>query len=105
MVRKIKSIIKELKKRKVAQHRADVNIGKKGIYDGIVNEIRRRLEQEGVVKIRVLKSARQKVSDKDIEELAKKLDAIVVDSRGYTYIIVSPKYAAKLAKERRREES
>ncbi|HIC99386.1 MAG TPA: hypothetical protein EYP08_07100, partial [Pyrodictiaceae archaeon] len=36
---------------------ADVQIGKKGIYEGVLKEIDRRLKEKGVVKVRILKSA------------------------------------------------
>ncbi len=86
-----KKAIDRLKKQKVAIHRADVNIGKNGLHENIVNEIKRRLELERVVKIRILKSARQYVSENDIYQLAKNIDAIVADVRGYTYVLISKK--------------
>jgi len=79
--------LRELKKRKVAQHRADVNIGKRGLHPGIIEEIRRQLDLQNVVKIRILKSARKIVDEKAIEELARSLNAVIIDSRGYTYIL------------------
>ncbi|NPA97721.1 MAG: RNA-binding protein [Crenarchaeota archaeon] len=84
---RLRGRLKELKKLKVAQHRADVNIGKNGIHAGLVEEIRRQLEAMGVVKIRILKNARQIVSEKDIYRLAEELRALVIDHRGYTFIL------------------
>jgi len=84
---KLRGKLRELKKLKVAQHRADVNIGKNGIHPGLVEEVRRRLELEGAVKIRILKNARQKVSEQDIMKLAEEVGAIVIDHRGYTFIL------------------
>ncbi len=83
-----RSIVKQLKKIKVAQSRADVNIGKKGIHPGLVEEVRRRLEEEGAIKIRILKNARNIVSEDDIRKLAEEVGALIVDSRGYTYVLV-----------------
>ncbi len=85
---RIRDIVKMLKKRKVAQSRADVNIGKRGIHPGLIEEIKRRLEAEGAVKIRILKNARENVSEEDIKRLAEQVNALIVDSRGYTYVLV-----------------
>ncbi|HID80300.1 MAG TPA: RNA-binding protein [Ignisphaera sp.] len=88
MVNVKRNIIKELKKRKVVQHRADVNIGKRGLHPGVIEEIRRRLEIEGAVKIRILKNARSIVKDEDIRRMAESIGAIIADWRGYTYVLV-----------------
>ncbi len=84
-----KSKIKEKK----AQPRSDINIGKKGITDPIICEIIRRLEEEGVVKIRVLKSALT-VSGLDRREfarmVARKTGALLVEVRGRTFILAKP---------------
>lgn len=89
----------ELKKRKVAQSRADINIGKRGIHPGVVEEVRRRLEQEGAVKIRVLRNARGKVGVEEIRRLAEAVNAFIADWRGYTFVLISkrrpPRHAAK----------
>ncbi|RLG88643.1 MAG: RNA-binding protein [Thermoprotei archaeon] len=90
-MKKLGGALKELKKRKVAQHRADINIGKRGLDKAVVEEIKRRLDIEKAIKIRLLKSARAKVSEKDIENLAKEIGAIIADSRGYTFILIKTK--------------
>jgi len=80
-------------KEKKAQSRSDINIGKKGITDPVVREIKRRLEEEGVVKIRVLKSALT-ISGLDRREFARmvaeKTSALLVEVRGRTFILAKP---------------
>lgn len=82
--------IKELVKEKIRTHRADVNIGKKGIYEGLINEIKRRLKQQQVVKVRILRSAR-KVFNSDRHEIAKRVAELtnsqLISVRGFTFIL------------------
>lgn len=86
---RLKGFIKELKKRKVGTHRADVNIGKNGIHRGLINEIKRILETQGCVKVRILRSSRRNISEEDVIKLAKETDSVIVDSRGYTYVLIA----------------
>lgn len=91
--------IKIIKKK--AQPRSDVNIGKKGITHHIIHEIKRRLDKEGVVKIRILKSAlivsgldRRKFA----KEVARKTGALLIEVRGRTFIL-----AKTLVKRKKKE--
>jgi len=63
-----------------------INIGKKGITEGVVKEINMLLEKKGVVKVKLLKNFRNSVN-KDRKELAKeiasKVDGELVDLRGF----------------------
>ncbi len=85
----------DLKKLKeiVQQGPADVIIGKRGLWSGVIEEIRRRLEEQGVVKVRALKSA-LKVTGLDRRELASKVAEIVgamlLDVRGRTFVLYLP---------------
>ena len=82
MLRRLREIIQ--------QGPADVQIGKKGIYDGVLKEIDRRLKEKGVVKVRIHKSA-LKVENMDRKRFAKKIaelvNAVLLDVRGRTFVL------------------
>jgi len=67
---------------------AEVNtlqVGKSGLSDGVVHEMDAQLEREGILKLRLLRSAPEIGRMKDaIREAALKLKAEVVDIRGHT---------------------
>ncbi len=77
----------------VQQGPADVIIGKRGIWDGVLAEIRRRLEEKGVIKVRALRSA-IKVTGLDRRELARvvaeRVGAMLLDVRGRTFVLYLP---------------
>lgn len=60
-------------------------IGKSGLTDGVVKELQARLAQEPLVKVKLLKSARE---DGDVaalaRELAERARVVLVETRGHT---------------------
>lgn len=66
--------------------RADVLIGKGGVSEGVVKEIDVRLEREGAIKIKVLRSASVDTEATALL-LANALGAEVVDVRGRTFVL------------------
>ncbi len=85
-----KTWIKKKIKAKKAQSRPDIHIGKKGVTQQVLNEIENRLKREGVVKIRILRSAIE-TTGMDRRELARfvaeKLGVRLVEVRGRTFIL------------------
>jgi len=80
---------KELVKR-VLHGEPHVHIGKGGLSESVLNEIDRQLEENEVIKVRILRSALSvEECDKDVfvELLAEKLNAKVLDVRGLTVIL------------------
>lgn len=67
-----------------------VRVGKKGLTDQLISELDNVLKARGIVKIKLLKNFRDSFSvDREAKralaaELAKTLNAEVVDIRGYT---------------------
>ncbi|AHC50561.1 hypothetical protein SUSAZ_00150 [Sulfolobus acidocaldarius SUSAZ] len=77
--------LKEIVKRVKASH-PDIRIGKKGLNEGMVNEIKRRLKEHKVVKIRIGADVEDRKSF--AKEVADKVNAKLVEVRGYTFILV-----------------
>ncbi|MEM2075118.1 MAG: YhbY family RNA-binding protein [Zestosphaera sp.] len=80
---------------RVLSEPARVRIGKGGLNEGVLNEIRRYLEREGTVKVKVLRTAAGRV---DVERLAlevsTELGAELRDVRGHTFTIARRKQPA-----------
>lgn len=76
----LKRLIKEAK----ASH-ADVRIGKKGATEEVVKEIKRRLDEHKVVKVKI------GIEVEDRREfarlIAEKANAKLIEIRGYTFIL------------------
>ncbi len=70
---------------------ADVNIGKYGLSEHVIAEIKRRLKQKGIVKVRLLNSSLE-VENIDrramASEVARKVGGLLIDVRGKTLVIV-----------------
>lgn len=81
--------------RDVWRSRAHVNIGKSGLTKGLVNELKRRLKEEKVIKVRILKSCPLLVEldRKDIATyVAKVVNANLIDIRGYVFVLKSKEF-------------
>ena len=63
-----------------------INIGKSGVNDNVINEVRRQLKSNEVVK---LKFARSIAKDKDdyISNIVKETKAELIDVRGHVAVI------------------
>ncbi|MEM0504260.1 MAG: YhbY family RNA-binding protein [Sulfolobales archaeon] len=77
--------------------RPQICLGKAGINENVLNDIKRYLKKEGVVKIRVMKSYKMS-RGADVEaiayEVARAVNGEVVDVRGSTFVIVKKGGAA-----------
>ncbi|BCU69254.1 YhbY family RNA-binding protein [Stygiolobus caldivivus] len=76
----LKKLIKEAK----ASH-AEIRIGKKGVTEEVINEIKRRLKEHKVVKVKIgieIEDRREFA-----KEIAEKVGARLIEVRGYTFIL------------------
>lgn len=81
---------KDRRVRKKIHESSDIHVGKQGITQGVVEEIKRRLKREGVLKIRMNKGL-FKATGKDrrelAQEIAEKTGSELVEVRGNTLIL------------------
>ena len=67
-----------------------INIGKSGVNDNVIEEIKRQLEANEIVKLKFAKNiARDK--DKYIDEIVSKTKAKLIDVRGHVAVIYKKK--------------
>jgi len=79
----------------VWQSRACVNIGKSGLTEGVISELRRRLKEERMIKVRVLKNCPllAEFSRREVAAyVARAVDAELVSVRGYAFILRSKEF-------------
>ena len=79
-------------KAKAQELPAALQMGKSGITDGFVAEVSAHLEREPLVKVKLLKSALESGSKKDLaQEVADRLGATLVEVRGHTAVYYKPR--------------
>ncbi len=75
-------------KEKAKQLEPVIRIGKNGLTDSLVNEIKRQLENKKLVKIKLL---RPFIQDKDkkmaAKEIAEKTGSVLIDSVGFVVVL------------------
>jgi RNA-binding protein len=85
--------------RKRVAGKTDLQLGKKGITENFIREVKNRLEKQGVVKIKILRSFRRsaELDRRDIARIvAEKTGARLVEVRGYTFILAKPRTRDKV---------
>jgi len=81
----------ERKVGEVLSEPARVRLGKNGINENVLNEIKRHLDEEKVIKVRVLRSLIKMGYEVNqvAEEVASALNAEIIDVRGHTFTLRS----------------
>ncbi len=67
--------------------KATVQIGKSGITQGIKEEIKTQLKKKKIIKIKFLQNSDRDNFKEKIEELARDVNAEIVEIRGFTTIL------------------
>jgi RNA-binding protein len=66
-------------------------VGKDGVSEGVVKELQQRLAREPLVKVRLLKGAREEADTKDVAKaLAAAAKVRLVEVRGHTALFYRP---------------
>ncbi|AAM02834.1 ribosome assembly RNA-binding protein YhbY [Methanopyrus kandleri] len=69
-----------------------VRIGKKGLTSGVIQEVDRQLEERGLIKVRFERNILRRYDRKELaEELARKVNAELIDVRGRTAVLFRPR--------------
>ena len=69
-----------------------MQIGKNGITDTVIEQIKKQLDSRELVKIKALKSAVENSTMKEIiEKIALKTDSELIDSIGFTFTVYRKK--------------
>ena len=66
---------------------ATLNMGKKSITKALLLEVKRRLEKNKVVKVKILRSARGNDKKAMAKEISEKVEGKVIDIRGNTFTL------------------
>lgn len=71
-------------------------VGKAGVTEGVVKELATWLEREPLVKVRLLKGAREEGDTKGVAaDLAARANATLVEVRGHTALFYRPRRGGK----------
>jgi RNA-binding protein len=67
-------------------------IGKKGMIPQTMNEVSRQLDQNEIVKVKVLKTALKDEEAKNVAaKIAQETDSSLIDVRGHTFVLYKPR--------------
>lgn len=65
-----------------------IQLGKAGVTDSFIDELKASLKKKKKVKVKILKSAKGEKDRKEIaEEVAKRCNAVLADVRGNTFVL------------------
>lgn len=100
--------LSELKSSEIAALKANgqslevaFQVGKSGVTDGVVQELVARLEREPLVKVRLLKGAREDAGVKEVAaDLAERAGVVLIEVRGHTALFYRPRRGRAVRRQR-----
>ncbi|MHA1605403.1 MAG: YhbY family RNA-binding protein [Candidatus Freyarchaeota archaeon] len=88
MEKRKSALIKEMRSKS-----ATVILGKRGVTEEFVEEVKKQLERKKVIKVKALKSVLTEQSFDDIaSEIAVKTNSQLLETRGYTLLLVKKNF-------------
>ena len=80
------------KRKEALTGKPQVRIGRYGVTDGLIEEVKKRLRKDKVVKVKVLKSfLRSGIKMEEVaEEVASRTRSEIIDLRGHTFTLAKP---------------
>lgn len=67
-------------------------VGKSGVTEGVIGELKSWLEREPLVKLRIMRGAREDADAKAVaQEIAEKAGVVLVEVRGHTALFYRPR--------------
>jgi RNA-binding protein len=82
---------KRFVKRKLCDERPTVKIGKNGVSEEVLQEIKKQLGKNKMVKVKILKTALSGDETKQMaSKIAEQTEASLVEVRGHTFMLYKP---------------
>ena len=69
-----------------------IQIGKNGITEGVIEEIKSQIKKRKIVKIKFMKNTDRENFKSKVEELANLTDSEIVEIRGFTVVLKKKGY-------------
>lgn len=69
------------------QEKSTIQIGKSGVTDSLIDEIKKQVRRQKILKVRILKSARTKDKEEIAQGVAEKTNSRLLDVRGNTFTL------------------
>ena len=69
-----------------------IHVGKEGVSDGVIEEIKTQIKRAKIVKVKMLPAAGEDIKDV-AADIANRAEVICVETRGFSILLCDPKIA------------